>query len=136
MLPLIREGKEAKLGEPAGSPAALRFPDAQAHCPQFGPRGLQSPAWHWLPRPVEIIRVPLPWELDRSPLSPDQEKAKKQRRLAMWGTGRDGAGPQSVCLLGGRRLICSSEGDARRAALPCGCDCAKCQFGGPGGRWR
>ena len=102
MLPLIREGKEAKLGEPAGSPAALRFPDAPAHAPSLGPRGLHSPALHPLPRPLAIILVPLPWELDRFlPLSPDLGTSKRRSLLARWGTGNNGAGPQSVCLLGG-----------------------------------
>lgn len=39
MLPLIREGKKAKLGEPAGTPAAVRLPTLPLAALSLGPCG-------------------------------------------------------------------------------------------------
>ena len=68
MLPLIREGKEAKLGEPAGSPAALRFPDALAHCPQSWPPWSAQPGT--APAPAPARDHPSPPPLGAGPVPP------------------------------------------------------------------
>lgn len=138
MLPLIKEGKEAKRGEPAGSPAAVRLSNAPARCPQSWPPWSGQPSAAPVPAPAGAHRRPPPWELNQSPCQV-RRNLKGSVVWPLWGTGSCGAGPQTVCKMQcvwGRRLICSPEGGARRAALPSGCDREQCQFGGLGGRWR
>lgn len=95
MLPLIKEGKEAKRGEPAGSPAAVRLSNAPARCPQSWPPWCGQPSEAPVPAPAGAHRSPPPWE---PPVTlPGQEESKRQRCLATWGTGSCGAGPQTVC---------------------------------------
>lgn len=68
MPPLIREGKEAKLGEPAGSPAAVRLPDAPAHCPQSSPPWSAQRGAAPAPAPARAQRRPSP--LGVGPVTP------------------------------------------------------------------
>lgn len=67
MLPLIKEGKEAKRGEPAGSPAAVRLSNAPARCPQSWPPWSGQPSAAPVPAPAGAHRRPPPWELNQSP---------------------------------------------------------------------
>lgn len=59
MLPLIRQGKGAKRGEPAGPPAAVRLPEVRVGCPQPEPGGrrVQAPGQ---PRSPRALLVSLP----------------------------------------------------------------------------
>lgn len=79
MLPLVRKGKEAKLGEPAGSLSAVRLSHALARCPQSSPPWSAQPGAAPAAAPARAPRRPLPWELARSPRSPGQEESQRPR---------------------------------------------------------
>lgn len=134
MLPLIRKGKEAKLGEPAGSLSAVRLSDALARSPVVAP--VVHTARCGTGRRARSSSSSAP-PLGAGPVTAVTGSGgiSKATLIGHLG-GRQLWNRPAVCARWGRRLICSPERGARRADLPSGCDAERCRFGRLGGRWR